>query len=163
METRFNRAPGLTAVTTMPRVTPTHVHVPFGEIMGKALTGGAELALSALPGGPLMAMALRNGANTDVSIQPLAGGTGTAPAAGGFAGGATSNPEGPGVSGATGTSTGGGELGNMQSAMTQSQEMNLQFLRLQEQVNTQNRSFTTLSNLMKAEHETVKTAIGNIR
>jgi hypothetical protein len=160
METRFNRAPGLSAVTTTPRVTPAPVHVPFGEIMSKALTGGAELALSALPGGPLMAMALRTGAGTAVSIQPLVGATA---APGGVAAAAASTPEGPSVSGSAGATTGGGELGNMQSAMAQSQEMNMQFLRLQEQVNTQNRSFTTMSNLMKAEHETVKTAIGNIR
>jgi hypothetical protein len=30
-------------------------------------------------------------------------------------------------------------------------------------VNAQNRSYTALSNVLKAEHETVKTAIGNIR
>ena len=34
---------------------------------------------------------------------------------------------------------------------------------IQEAVNAQNRSFTTLSNVLKAQHDTVKTAIGNIR
>ena len=51
----------------------------------------------------------------------------------------------------------------MDQAMAHSQEMNLYFLRVQEEVNAQNRVFSTLSNVMKAEHETVKTAIGNIR
>ena len=47
--------------------------------------------------------------------------------------------------------------------MMQSQEMNLYYLRVQEEVNAQNRQFTTVSNLLKAEHDTVKTAIGNLR
>ena len=37
------------------------------------------------------------------------------------------------------------------------------YLQVQESVNAQNRSFTTLSNVLKAQHDTVKTAIGNIR
>ena len=37
------------------------------------------------------------------------------------------------------------------------------YLQIQEQVNAQNRTFSTLSNVLKAEHDTVKTAIGNIR
>jgi hypothetical protein len=41
--------------------------------------------------------------------------------------------------------------------------MNLYYLQIQEAVNSQNRSFTALSNVLKAEHDTVKTAIGNIR
>ena len=41
--------------------------------------------------------------------------------------------------------------------------MNLYYLQVQEAVNAQNRSFTTLSNVLKAQHDTVKTAIGNIR
>jgi hypothetical protein len=51
----------------------------------------------------------------------------------------------------------------VESSLQQSQEMNLYYLQIQEAVNAQNRSFTTLSNVLKAEHETVKTAIGNIR
>jgi hypothetical protein len=41
--------------------------------------------------------------------------------------------------------------------------MNHYSLQIQEAVNAQNRSFTALSNVLKAEHDTVKTAIGNIR
>jgi hypothetical protein len=41
--------------------------------------------------------------------------------------------------------------------------MFMSYLQVQETVNAQNRSFTTLSNVMKAQHDTVKTAIGNIR
>ena len=41
--------------------------------------------------------------------------------------------------------------------------MNLYYLQLQQEMNAQNRMFTTLSNVMNSEHETAKTAIGNIK
>jgi hypothetical protein len=55
------------------------------------------------------------------------------------------------------------EGAGIEASLQHSQDMNLYFLQIQEQVNAQNRSFTTLSNVLKAEHDTVKTAIGNIR
>jgi hypothetical protein len=36
-------------------------------------------------------------------------------------------------------------------------------LTIQQKVQQDNQQFTTLSNVMKAQHDTVKTAIGNIR
>ena len=51
----------------------------------------------------------------------------------------------------------------LDGSLQQSQDMNLYYLQVQEQVNQQNRSFTTISNVMKAQHDTVKNAIGNIR
>jgi hypothetical protein len=69
--------------------------------------------------------------------------------------GATGQPGGAGAPGA--------ENGGLESSLQQSQEMNLYYLQIQEAVNSQNRSFTALSNVLKAEHDTVKTAIGNIR
>jgi hypothetical protein len=64
---------------------------------------------------------------------------------------------------AAGTGAPGAEGGGLESSLQQSQEMNLYYLQIQEAVNAQNRSFTALSNVLKAEHDTVKTAIGNIR
>ena len=70
----------------------------------------------------------------------------------------------PPLHGSAGLTQGGyGEGGNLESSLQQSQEMNLYYLQIQEAVNAQNRSFSTLSNVLKAEHDTVKTAIGNIR
>jgi hypothetical protein len=76
----------------------------------------------------------------------------------------------PGTVGGTLTAEGSPAAGvppqgqsSVESSLQQSQEMNLYYLQIQEAVNAQNRSFTTLSNVLKAEHETVKTAIGNIR
>jgi len=39
----------------------------------------------------------------------------------------------------------------------------MQYLALQEEVQQENRRFTTISNVLKAKHETAKAAIGNIR
>jgi len=39
----------------------------------------------------------------------------------------------------------------------------MQYLRLQQQMQAENQRFTTLSNVMKARHETAKNAINNIR
>lgn len=40
---------------------------------------------------------------------------------------------------------------------------NLQYLQLQSQMQHENRSYTAISNIMKAKHDTVKNSISNIR
>jgi hypothetical protein len=147
--------PGVTTVTTAPRPTPTPVRVHFSQVLA-----GAESVVRSLPGGPTMAIALRGGsASVPMSMsRPMgAGSVGTPEGPGG-------NPAGvPGVTpGAAGTGAAGAD-GGVEQSLAQSQEMNLYYLQIQEAVNAQNRSFTALSNVLKAEHDTVKTAIGNIR
>lgn len=168
-------APNMSVHTSGPRLTPGNPRVPFAEVMKGAATAGAELAMRTLPGGPAIAVAVRGGgAPSGMTSGPYAA---AAPRLGATASGVTmGTAEGP--AGATGSSTpgvnvsgtvggtsasSGGEGAGLDQAMAHSQEMNLYFLRVQEEVNAQNRTFTTLSNVMKAEHETVKTAIGNIR
>ena len=51
----------------------------------------------------------------------------------------------------------------MQGAVQTQAETSLYFLQLQQQIQEENRTYSTLSNVMKARHETVKNAIGNIR
>ena len=160
--------PDVTAVATAPRPTPTPVRVHFAEVMARTVVSGAESAIRALPGGPMMAVALRGGGAASASTMSI-----TRPFGGAHA--ALATPEGPGGSGsglgglggaATGVGGGAGagaEGGSIEATMQQSQEMNLYYLQIQEQVNAQNRSFSTLSNVLKAEHDTVKTAIGNVR
>jgi hypothetical protein len=166
--------PGVAAVTTAPRPTPKPVRVPFSEVMTKTVVAGAESAVRVLPGGPMMAVALRGGnASLPMSLsRPMMGaaaigvpegpgGVGAGPGGlGGLPGGV---PGVPGVPGAPGTGAGTGTDGGIESSLAQSQEMNLYYLQIQEEVNAQNRSFSALSNVLKAEHDTVKTAIGNIR
>jgi hypothetical protein len=145
--------PNVTTAVSAPRPTPTPPRIRFADALGRTLLRGAEGALRTLPGGPLMAVATRGGPPL---LSPMSHST-ASPGAWRAA-----SPEGPmpGVAGAPGVT---GETASLESSLAQSQEMNLYYLRIQEEVNAQNRSFTALSNVLKAEHDTVKTAIGNIR
>jgi hypothetical protein len=73
-----------------------------------------------------------------------------------------------GIRGATaGTFAALGNQGQLLDATKQMQEtqmsFNLQSLRLQSQMQHENRSYTAISNIMKTKHDTVKNSIGNIR
>ncbi len=165
--------PDVTVATTQPRVTPTPARGAFKQVLAQSLVRGAETAMKVLPGGPLMAVAVRGSGGAAASLGIPLGGVGAPPTRGA--------PEGPGgvsirsggvanaainatgVTGAAGTPGAPGGDAGIEASLQQSQEMNLYYLQIQETVNAQNRTFSTLSNVLKAEHDTVKTAIGNIR
>jgi hypothetical protein len=141
-------------------------------VLAQTAVRGAEQAMTMLPGGPVMALALRGAPAVPMPMRTM---DGTATLGGGGIAGTSvgaqhlrvGSAEGPGtpaggVDPVTGQPVGGGEQGGIESSLQQSQEMNLYYLQIQETVNAQNRSFTALSNVIKAEHDTVKTAIGNI-
>jgi hypothetical protein len=182
--------PDVVSVQTTPRPTATPIRVEFSEVLAggaRALVRSAQTVLRALPGSPLMAVALRGGASGIPAMNVLAG---TLPAStqasllGAPIRGTTPpladvppNPEGPGGSsaatsslgtgltgagGAPGTSTATPNDGSMEGTLAQDQQMNLYYLQIQEQVNAQNRTFSALSNVLEVEHNTAKTAIGNI-
>jgi len=65
--------------------------------------------------------------------------------------------------GAGGAGAPGGELAQMAAMQRESQVFNMQLLELQEQVQQENRRFTTLSNVLRAKHDTAKAAVSNIR
>ncbi len=71
------------------------------------------------------------------------------------AGGATSS----------GTTTGSTtpELDAMKTLQTQNQKFSMDYLKLQTELQEENRRFTTLSNVEKARHDTAKAAINNLR
>ena len=58
---------------------------------------------------------------------------------------------------------GAGEGSSVEGTLLQSQEFNLYYLQLQEQLSAENRAFSAMSNVLKTRHDTVKNAIGNIR
>jgi hypothetical protein len=162
METRsISARPDVHVATTAPRVTETPPRMRFGEVLSRQLVRGAETAMRSLPGSPLMAVAVRGPGGPGGALGVPMSGPGPS--------GGVASPEGPGGVAAGGGVPGvgggvaGGEAGGLESSLQQSQEMNLYFLQIQEAVNAQNRSFTALSNVLKAQHDTVKTAIGNIR
>ncbi|MBU1221750.1 hypothetical protein KKF34_13105 [Myxococcota bacterium] len=66
------------------------------------------------------------------------------------------------ASSATGSSVSSDTL--MQKTLQeQNQKFNMDFLKLQNDIQTENRKYTTLSNISKARHDTAKSAINNMR
>jgi len=170
MDTRIpEKSPDIREAKSTARVTPQPAQTHFKEVLASTAVQGAEQAMTMLPGGPVMALALRGAPPMPMQMNTMSGspsvsfnGTGSMHAQ------QLSSAEGP----SAGTSAGGSvdpttgvptsDQAGIQGSLQQSQEMNLYYLQIQEAVNAQNRSFTALSNVIKAEHDTVKTAIGNI-
>jgi hypothetical protein len=135
--------------TTRSRQT-TAPATPFKDVLSggaNALLTGAEVAGGAM-GGPVVAAAIRQ-ARSSVADSTSGGGT----AGGGVPGSETS----------IGGATGNGELDQMHAMNRESQQFNMQMLALQEEVQTENRRFTTLSNVVRARHDTAKAAVSNVR
>lgn len=164
------------------RVAPSKGRAtPKGPNFGTVLAGarpilkGAEAVASVLPGGPLVAAAVKgpqvmSGAapKTGPLAGPSSGGVTIAPrvpigggapigGASPIAGGGSPAGQVPGADPATGEGDG------IQSVLENSQAFNMYYLELQEQISAENRQYTTMSNVLKARHDTVKNAIGNIR
>ncbi len=140
----------------------------FGAVLASArpILKGAEAVATVLPGGPLVSAAIK--APTAMSGPAYGGGVGgiktggvaitpRLPIGGGAPAGGAPDPTAAGATGAT------GEQPNMEGVLADSQAFNLYYLQLQEQISAENRSYTTMSNVLKARHDTVKNAIGNIR
>ena len=89
-----------------------------------------------------------------VGAANTAGGRGVAGPAGGATGAAAL---------AAGGTTGSPEMANVEAMMQQGQVSNLQLLALQQQIQQENQQFTTVSNVMRAKHDTAKAAVSNIR
>jgi hypothetical protein len=137
----------VTSLNAASRVTPAPAR-PFRQVMqasADAIVSGAEAAVQHLPGGPILAAAVRP----------------TPPPVGGVAGLGT--PEGSAGTAALGLGAGSAEGPPIEGVLARNADQNLYFLELQERISAENRSYTALSNVLKARHETVKNAIGNIR
>lgn len=65
--------------------------------------------------------------------------------------------------GASGGGGGPGEMDRMFAMQRESQAFNLQLLALQQEVQDENRRFSTLTNVLRAKHDTAKAAVGNVR
>ena len=164
MDTRIvpggSRADVLTT-DSAPRVTPSS-GVPFRDMVARGagvLIRGAEAAVTSLPG-----RAHRRGRGSVRRGHPL----GHCPIQRrsgrlrGLARRASRSrlgrePHPPAAGGPA------GESSSVEGALAQSQEFNLYYFQLQEQLAAENRAYSAMSNVLKARHDTVKNAIGNIR
>lgn len=126
---------------------------PFRDVLAggvNILMAGAEAATSVV-GGPVLAAAVHEARGT--AVAGIGGDSGGSAAAGIAAS--------AGVPGATGPA--GSELATMHAMQRESQLFNMQLINLQEDIQKESRHFNTVSNVLRAKHDTAKSAIGNIR
>lgn len=132
-------------------------------------TAGAAIGVAApfVPGAAVVSAAVSGAAGGVAGSSGGFGGAGGA-APGTVAVGNDALPfAGPGLN----TPQGGGSTGSSQQDLLNQtkgmQEMmasfNLQYLQLQEKMQAENRSFSTVSNVMKTKHDTAKSSISNVR
>jgi hypothetical protein len=161
------------------RVAPSKGRAtPKGPNFGTVLAGarpilkGAEAVASVLPGGPLVAAAVKgpqlmSGAGPKSGPLASSGGVTIAPRVplgGGVPiGGASAIAGGSPAGQVPGVDPAAGEGDGIQSVLENSQAFNMYYLELQEQISSENRQYSAMSNVLKARHDTVKNAIGNIR
>jgi hypothetical protein len=173
MDTRI--APGGTrldviATDSATRVTPPN-GIPFQDILAGgagALLRGAQAAITALPGAPIVAAAVRPGGAATPAVAAPSFGLGATSQAGGISLAGVPGTSAPAIAGTAenpaAAATGGtNETSSIEGALAQSQQFNLYYLQLQEQLSAENRAYSAMSNVLKARHDTVKNAIGNIR
>lgn len=176
MTTRLNLSgprPNVSVAPTAARTTAQPAR-PFQQLVRagtSAIVATAEQAATRLPGGPILAAALRPG-------YPEAGDArapeGARAALSGS--GSVGLPSGSDVSGPSGgvldtgmPAASGDGLGvapgttGIDGVLARNSNDNLHYLELQERISQESRTFTALSNVLKARHETVKNAISNIR
>ena len=152
---------GVSGLPSAARVTAP-AGQPFSALIGAsagAILSGAEQAVTRLPGGPILAAALRpTASNVGPAVVSAPGAVGTG------AGLGSVTPEGSaGTAGNLGGAPAGAENAGVEAALTQSANQNMFFLDLQERISAESRSYSAMSNVLKTRHDTVKNAIGNIR
>ncbi len=145
----------VTIEKTASRQTPEPHAGAFAEVLKQgamALLGAAGSVASALPGGGIVSAAVRSGAATAATAQQA-----DLPPAG-------EDPRAPAPSSAPALAPSGrSDLDEMWALQEAGVRSNLEVLQIQERIGRENRVFSTLSNVMKARHETARNAIGNIR
>lgn len=130
----------------------------FGDVIRKtseAILAGVEAASTVLPGGGLISVAVRGG-RAALSLS------GESSVGSGVVTG--EDPRRPGsVSGGGNSTMVSDEFSEFWRMQAEGRLMNLEFLKIQESMSRENRAFSTLSNVLKARHETARNAINNIR
>jgi hypothetical protein len=152
----------------------------FGSVFKTGLAKTADTVMSAgnmaapyVPGGAILSAAITGlgGLKSKGSAYSASSPNSLSVGGGGTGGGGTG-----GVSSSGGSSNFGnmeelaaqGDSGAMQLLATKemqemNQSFNLQYLELQQNMQNENRKFSTLSNVMKTKHDTAKATINNVR
>jgi hypothetical protein len=158
-----------TTVRTAPR-NDFGTHMRTGIATGSQTAAGAiGVAAPFVPGAAVVSAAVSGAGNAVAGGGSYGGGaTGMSGSGSQFAGVGDIPTSGPGLG--SDTSGAPSEGFSQQKLLDQTkgmQEMmasfNLQYLQLQEKMQGENRSFTTISNVMKTKHDTAKASINNVR
>lgn len=156
--TRVDNTPATVSVDqTRTRQTPAAA-TPFKDVLAggaNALLTGAAVAGGAI-GGPAVAAAIQQ---ARVSVGDATSGGGGGVGGGGVAG----TGIGGGADAALNASSGNGEFAALHAMNVESQQFNVQMLKLQEETQNENRRFTTLSNLLRAKADLNKNILNNVR
>lgn len=153
--------PNITVTRTAARTTAQPAR-PFQQLLragSQVIVATAEQAANRLPGGPILAAALRGAPGARVAPGDPSAPEGASSAVSATSSALTRGGESTDPLGAS-TPEGSADLSGM---LARNADNNAYFLKLQEDISQENRKFTTLSNVLKARHETVKNAISNIR
>lgn len=165
----------LNSTSTTPR---TSARSDFGTQMRNGIAAGGGAAAQAIgvaapfvPGAAVVSAAV-SGAAGSVG----GGGAGSGGSYGGVAGAGSVGADGIPIGGSLlNSNTSGGSnstsTGNTQQDLLNqtknmqelAQSFNLQYLQIQEKMQSENRSFSTVSNVMKTKHDTAKSSISNVR
>ena len=137
--TSINPNSPLNAVSVAPtasRVTPKPA-TPFKDVLSASASvvlEGAQAAVQVLPGGPVLAAAIRGGANAGVASSSATGGVGYTGGAAGYEG-----------------------------VLNQQTQDTMSLIMMQKEIQDETRQYTLVSNVLKTRHDTMKNAIGNMR
>ncbi len=139
---------------------------------GSAIASGAALVGGALPGGAIISAAVSSvtqmsggassAAYAATGVNTVGGGTGgintTVGAGGGpvTTGGSVGSPN-------LGSGAATNNVGMMNNELASASSENAKLLQVQIQMQRENQVFTSVSNVLKTKHDTVKNSIGNIR
>jgi len=131
-------------------------HVMGATRLAAAITGAEGRATTAISGVESRAAVVGAGPKAESGASlPTSAGT--------FGAGSQSTSAGAGALGAASAGSDASDLAQMQAMQRESQVFNMQLLALQDQVQQDSQRFTTLSNVMRAKHDTAKAAVSNIR
>lgn len=136
--------------------------IPGGAVLSAAITGvGAVKSTAVGSTGTVSSGLTASGGVNSFQVDGGAGvPVGTTPVAGQGAVGVTSG----GVDALAASGDSSAVLMQETRRMQElNQSFNLQYLSLQQNMQAENRQFTTLSNIMKTKHDTAKNAINNVR
>ncbi len=162
---------GLRVELRQSSIRQTSTSANFGEVLGEGLSRSLEVAGPLLPGGGAAVVAaavqgvrgFRSAASVSGQTSTIGLANSASPNAGSFGGAGSTTSSGVGGGANAPAVTPGDQIERMQEYAVANQSMQFQFLSLQQQMQAENQKISSISNIMKTRHDTVKNSISNIR